>query len=188
MLRRGYRCSFSTLRLIVWLLIATLLGILLRLKCICPISFRPAFPYLGPIRPAHLNALIYGWASMAGNGHRDLADGPALTHHFAASASAHAGSGLLESRGASWESARFLPAIPLVTNGWSFRLTLPSRLFIAYRSSCHGRLISFATGAGSYLHHAMVFVRRVPLVPLALRRRANNAFHFSRAGRDAGGG
>jgi len=54
---------------IAWLLLATLLGILTSFKMHSP-DFLSGPPFLtwGRIRPAHLNALIYGWGSMAGMG------------------------------------------------------------------------------------------------------------------------
>ena len=54
---------------IAWLLLATLLGILTSFKMHSP-DFLSGLPFLtwGRIRPAHLNALIYGWGSMAGMG------------------------------------------------------------------------------------------------------------------------
>ena len=54
---------------IAWLLLATLLGILTSFK-VHSADFLSGLPFLtwGRIRPAHLNALIYGWGSMAGMG------------------------------------------------------------------------------------------------------------------------
>ncbi|MEO5717750.1 MAG: cbb3-type cytochrome c oxidase subunit I [Chthoniobacterales bacterium] len=54
---------------IAWLLLATLLGILTSFKLHLPDLLSDwAFLTWGRIRPAHLNALIYGWGSMAGMG------------------------------------------------------------------------------------------------------------------------
>src|SRR5215475_5267990 len=54
---------------IVWLLVSTLFGILTSFKTHSP-DFLTDIPFLtwGRIRPVHLDALIYGWASMAGMG------------------------------------------------------------------------------------------------------------------------
>ena len=54
---------------IAWLLLATFLGILTSFKMHSP-DFLSDWAFLtwGRIRPAHLNALIYGWGSMAGMG------------------------------------------------------------------------------------------------------------------------
>jgi cytochrome c oxidase cbb3-type subunit I len=54
---------------IAWLLLATFLGILTSFKMHSP-DFLSGVSFLtwGRIRPAHLNALIYGWGSMAGMG------------------------------------------------------------------------------------------------------------------------
>ncbi|MGI8957234.1 MAG: cbb3-type cytochrome c oxidase subunit I [Chthoniobacterales bacterium] len=54
---------------IAWLLLATFLGILTSFKMHSP-DFLSGWAFLtwGRIRPAHLNALIYGWGSMAGMG------------------------------------------------------------------------------------------------------------------------
>ena len=52
-----------------WLLLATILGVLTSIKLHAP-DFLSGASFLtwGRIRPAHLNALIYGWGSMAGMG------------------------------------------------------------------------------------------------------------------------
>ena len=54
---------------IAWLLLATALGVLTSFKMHAPDFLSgTAFLTWGRIRPAHLNALIYGWGSMAGMG------------------------------------------------------------------------------------------------------------------------
>jgi cytochrome c oxidase cbb3-type subunit 1 len=54
---------------LAWLLLATLLGVLTSIKMHWPdLLSNIAFLTWGRIRPAHLNALIYGWGSMAGMG------------------------------------------------------------------------------------------------------------------------
>ena len=54
---------------IIWLLLATLLGILTSFQMHAPGMFGDiAALTWGRLRPAHLNALIYGWGSMAGMG------------------------------------------------------------------------------------------------------------------------
>ncbi|MGH8093756.1 MAG: cbb3-type cytochrome c oxidase subunit I [Chthoniobacterales bacterium] len=54
---------------IAWLLLATLLGILTSVKMHSPgLLGDISFLTWGRIRPAHLDALIYGWGSMAGMG------------------------------------------------------------------------------------------------------------------------
>jgi cytochrome c oxidase cbb3-type subunit 1 len=54
---------------IVWLLIATVLGILVSFKAHAP-DLLSGWSFLtwGRLRPAYLNLMIYGWASMAGMG------------------------------------------------------------------------------------------------------------------------
>jgi cytochrome c oxidase cbb3-type subunit I len=54
---------------IAWLLLATFLGVLTSFKMHAP-GFLADVSFLtwGRIRPAHLNAIIYGWGSMAGMG------------------------------------------------------------------------------------------------------------------------
>jgi cytochrome c oxidase cbb3-type subunit 1 len=54
---------------LAWLLLATALGVLTSFKMHAPDFLSgTAFLTWGRIRPAHLNALIYGWGSMAGMG------------------------------------------------------------------------------------------------------------------------
>ncbi len=54
---------------IAWLLLATFLGILTSFQLHSP-NFLSGWSFLtwGRVHPAHLNALIYGWGSMAGMG------------------------------------------------------------------------------------------------------------------------
>ena len=53
----------------VWLFVATALGFLSSLKLAVPTMFQdmPIFGY-GRLFPAHMNALVYGWAMQAGMG------------------------------------------------------------------------------------------------------------------------
>jgi len=54
---------------IVWLLVGTLLGAFTSFKLHSPDMFSGmAFLSWGRIRPAHMNVMVYGWASMAGMG------------------------------------------------------------------------------------------------------------------------
>src|SRR4029079_13912006 len=54
---------------VAWLLLATLLGVDTSLQMHAPdLLSGPAFLTWGRLRPAHFDALIYGWASMAGMG------------------------------------------------------------------------------------------------------------------------
>jgi len=54
---------------VAWLLLATLLGVVTSLQMHAPdLLSGPAFLTWGRLRPAHFDALIYGWASMAGMG------------------------------------------------------------------------------------------------------------------------
>ena len=161
---------------VAWLLIGTLLaGIYLVQDALARFSRRAlSFLTWGRIRPAHVNAmhLRLGIDGRNGNGH--LADGPPLPDDVAASASARDGRGfwnlgvLLGVGGDSrWATAP-------VMNGSSFRRYAAIVLFVAY-------LLIMIVGVAhvplparrSYLHHAMVFARRVSLVPVALRRRAD---------------
>ena len=62
-------------------------------------------------------------------------------------------------------------------------------LFVAYLLVMSWAVLMFRFRRGGHdLHHAMVFARRVSLVPVALRRDANHAFRRPGAGRDAGRG
>ena len=50
-------------------------------------------------------------------------------------------------------------------------------LFVAYSLVMSWAVLMFRfRRGGAHLHHAMVFARRVPLVPVALRRRADHVF------------
>ena len=54
---------------IAWLLLATLFGVLTSFKMHAPgLLADLSFLTLGRVRPAHFNAIIYGWGSMAGMG------------------------------------------------------------------------------------------------------------------------
>ena len=54
---------------IVWLLIGTLLGAFTSFKLHSPDMFSGmSFLSWGRVRPAHMNVMVYGWASMAGMG------------------------------------------------------------------------------------------------------------------------
>src|SRR4051812_20181970 len=54
---------------IVWLLIGTLLAMLVSIKMHSPdLLASCGFLTWGRVRPAHVNIMIYGWASMAGMG------------------------------------------------------------------------------------------------------------------------
>ena len=87
---------------IVWLLLGTLLAGFTSFKLHMPdLLAGCSFLTWGRLRPAHMNVMLYGWASMAGIGTVDLADGAALPHDLAASVAARGGRGFLESRRAS---------------------------------------------------------------------------------------
>src|SRR5436305_13862248 len=54
---------------IVWLLIGTLVAMLVSIKMHAPdLLANVSFLTWGRLRPAHVNIMIYGWASMAGMG------------------------------------------------------------------------------------------------------------------------
>src|SRR5438067_9746885 len=54
---------------IVWLLIGTLLAMLVSIKMHAPdLLANVSFLTWGRLRPAHVNIMIYGWASMAAMG------------------------------------------------------------------------------------------------------------------------
>ena len=174
---------------IAWLLLATILGILTSFKtAFARFSLRPELPHLGPYSPGAFQCADLRLGVDGRDGHRDLAHGAALSHHLAASASAH--------RGAAFWNLGVLMGIGAIFAGDTHRLRM-ARISRLLRDHAFCRLPAHHDVGGDHvplpparphLHHAMVFVRRVPLVPVALRRRASDAFHRSGAGRDAGRG
>ena len=121
-----------------------------------------------------------GW-----NRHGDLVNGAALSNDAPSSAPARGRRSLLEFR---------CPA----RRGWNFdgrqhRLSMArvSRLrldrfvhFLHARHFLGGVNVSFPAGRRD-LYHAMVFARRIPLVPVDVRSCAGNAFHHAGARSDA---
>ena len=93
---------------IAWLLLGTLLAAFTSFKLHSPdLLSNVAFLTWGRIRPAHLNVMIYGWASMAGMGTAIW-----LMARLCRTTLRHpllliTGGGILESRRPSWASAEF---------------------------------------------------------------------------------
>ena len=89
----------------------------------------------------------------------------------------------------SWASAEFSLGDSTGYEWLEFPPYSAITLFVAYLLIMSWAMLMFRfRRRGHDLHHAMVFARRVPLVPVALRRDANHAFRCSGAGRDAGRG
>ena len=132
----------------------------------------------GRMRPAHLNVMLYGWASMAGMGTAIWLMARLVPHDLASSAAAryrrrHFGisvcflelCGILAGDSTGYEWLEF----PGLCRGRLF--SLPTR------SSMSWAVLMFRFRRGDHdLHHAMVFARRVSLVPVALRRPRRSCF------------
>ncbi|PYL98301.1 MAG: hypothetical protein DME27_05725 [Verrucomicrobia bacterium] len=173
---------------VVWLLLGTLLAAFTSFKLHSPdLLSNVAVLTWGRIRPAHLNVMLYGWASMVGMGT------------------------------AIWLMARLCRTtlrhpLVLVTGGafwnlgvlWNLRNSdgRQHRLSLA-RISQLCRVDSFCwlladrflggpnvpvSSRRSDLHHAMVSARCVSLVPVDVPGCANHAFYCAGAGRVAGRG
>ena len=88
---------------IAWLLLGTLLAGLTSLKLHAPdLLSNISFLTWGRLRPAHMNVMVYGWASMAGIGTAIWLMARLCRDDLAASASARRRRGLLESGRSSW--------------------------------------------------------------------------------------
>ena len=143
---------------------------------------------LGPRPPsAHeRDGLRLGVNGRDGHGH--LADGEIVPHSFAPSAFAGGRRRVLEFRRAAWRRRNShrrqhwlsMARVSALRRDRSF-----CRLFAHH---VVGRAhVSFPARRPD-LHHAMVFARRISLVPMALRRWAVNALRRAGPGRFASGG
>ena len=133
-----------------------------------------------------MNLMIYGWASMAGMGTaiwlmarlcRTTLRHPLLL--VAGGGFWNLGvllgvGGILAGDNTGYEWLEFPPYAAIV-------------LFVAYSLIMSWAVLMFRfRRGGAHLHHAMVFARRVSLVPVALRRGADHAVCRSGAGSHAG--
>jgi cytochrome c oxidase cbb3-type subunit 1 len=105
----------------------------------------------GRIRPAHMNVMVYGWASMAGIGTAiwlmaRCAAPPCGIRLLLIAAAAFWNLGVLLG------SAEFLPATAPVTNGSSFRPTPSSSFSSPTRSSMSWAMLMFRFRRGGHIY------------------------------------
>ena len=166
---------------IAWLLLGTILAAFASFKMHSPdFLSNVAFLTWGRVRAAHMNMSVYGWGSMAGMGTAIW-----LMARLCRTTLRHPL--LLISGAAFWNLGVLMGIVAILagdSTGYEW-LEFPGysaiTLFVAY-SAHHDLDLDHVPlpAERSCLHHAMVFVRRVSLVPVALRRRASDAFSFSR--------
>ena len=166
---------------IVWLLLGTLLAGFTSFKLHSPdLLSNVAFLTWGRIRPAHLNVMLYGWASMAGMGTAIwlMARLCRTTLRHPLCSLPAAGFGISVSF---LESAEFWPATAPAMNGSNFP-PMPRGLFLLpTRSIVSWAVLMFRFRRGDHdLHHAMVSARRVSLVPVDLLARRKSCFSSCR--------
>jgi cytochrome c oxidase cbb3-type subunit 1 len=149
----------------VWLVIGTFLAGFVSFKLHSPDTFSGiSFLTWGRVRPAHMNVMVYGWASMAGMGTAIW-----LMARLCRTVLRHP---LLLVAGAGFWNLGVLLGVGGILwgdcTGYQW-LVFPRYaaiiLFVAYTLVVSWAVLMFRYRRGEQFNHAMVFARRVPLVP-----------------------